>query len=330
MNATSNGDMSIAIGYASYASEGTLFSFFLFPSFLSSFTAIIAPSESNSLWTKKKKKKRKKESMVYNHPHPHTHTHTHTIAHHGAYIFLYTHTEGGVAIGMGAVVNNRWGVAIGRQVVASANNAAIFGRCNKINPKSASITLTSFGANEELFVVGNGGWNVANLRCQTRTNAMALYKNGNLEVAGSVTTTNVITPSDSRFKSNVTPLQEEQILEKVQQMRPVKYSWKQDEELPFTADTEVHIGLIAQEVRQVFPELVREDQPSGYLSVNYGQLGVIALQAIKDQQQIINDQQKAINDQQKVVNDQQKVINEITKEMDEMRSQIRQLMMSKQ
>ena len=44
------------------------------------------------------------------------------------------------------------------------------------------------------------------------------------------------------------------------------------------------MGLLAQEVRQAFPEFVHEDS-EGHLSVAYGNFTAVLLEAVKEQQQ---------------------------------------------
>jgi hypothetical protein len=59
-------------------------------------------------------------------------------------------------------------------------------------------------------------------------------------------------------------------------------------------DTNVHtIGLIAQELETVYPELVIES--NGYKSVAYGNLVGLLIEAIKDQQVRIENLENQIN-----------------------------------
>lgn len=53
------------------------------------------------------------------------------------------------------------------------------------------------------------------------------------------------------------------------------------------------IGLVAQQVEKIFPELVREDG-NGYKSVSYEKLTVVLLKALQEQQQMIERQEKSI------------------------------------
>jgi len=59
------------------------------------------------------------------------------------------------------------------------------------------------------------------------------------------------------------------------------------EALYATVPMQKQIGVIAQELQKVFPELVAEDD-RGFLMVNYQGLVPVLLQAIKEQQQEIN------------------------------------------
>ncbi len=55
----------------------------------------------------------------------------------------------------------------------------------------------------------------------------------------------------------------------------------------------MHIGLLAQEVEAVFPELVSRGS-DGYLSVSYGKLSAVLVQALNEQQAEIEDQRAQI------------------------------------
>src|SRR5690606_21200128 len=81
----------------------------------------------------------------------------------------------------------------------------------------------------------------------------------------------------------------ESALSKVQQLRGVTYSWRTEEfpENNFSKGTQ--IGLIAQEVETVFPELVITDE-SGYKAVEYANLVAVLIEAIKEQQILIDAQ----------------------------------------
>lgn len=100
-----------------------------------------------------------------------------------------------------------------------------------------------------------------------------------LEVAGNVKAVSFINNSDRKLKKNIETL--DAGLEKVLALRGVRYDFKQDvgKKLPQGEQ----IGLIAQEVESVLPEVVH-DGADGYKSVNYAALVAPLIEAVKEQQ----------------------------------------------
>lgn len=91
-------------------------------------------------------------------------------------------------------------------------------------------------------------------------------------INGSITATGDITAfSDYRIKDNVETIEE--ALYKVKQLRGVSYSSR--------LDYSNHIGVIAQEVERVVPEVVRTHS-EGLKSVAYGNLVGLLIEAVKD------------------------------------------------
>lgn len=112
-----------------------------------------------------------------------------------------------------------------------------------------------------------------------------------LDVNGFVNCTGGTCSSDERWKRNIATLPN--VIENIKQMRGVSYFWK-TEDFPdqnFTNDKQ--IGLIAQEVEKVYPELVKTNN-EGFKSMDYMSLTAILLQAVKEQQTEIEDL-KSIN-----------------------------------
>ena len=94
-------------------------------------------------------------------------------------------------------------------------------------------------------------------------------------------------------------------MDKVLKLRGVSYYWKNKEELGADSpkhdfDSDKHIGVIAQELEEVFPELVNNDK-EGFKTVEYTALAPILIEAIKEQQTIIDNQQKQIDELKKMV-----------------------------
>ncbi|MCU0374435.1 MAG: tail fiber domain-containing protein [Chitinophagaceae bacterium] len=96
--------------------------------------------------------------------------------------------------------------------------------------------------------------------------------NGNAWLAGGLTQN-----SDETLKKNIEPIANASHL--LQQLHGYRYQWKDE-----NADAEKQLGLLAQEVQKVLPELVKEGE-NGKLGVNYSGLIPVLLEALKEQQQ---------------------------------------------
>ncbi len=103
-----------------------------------------------------------------------------------------------------------------------------------------------------------------------------------------------IQTSDARYKTGIEPLDYGRA--EVLKLRPVRYRWKAQP----TGDEKV--GLIAQELRQVMPELVHGDaEDDAPLGVNYSELVPVLIQAIQEQDAQLQQQQAQIEALQRQV-----------------------------
>ncbi len=99
--------------------------------------------------------------------------------------------------------------------------------------------------------------------------------------------------SDETLKENVKNL--ENSLTKINRLRGVKYDFKksyfniEDETLKkeLEKEGENNIGFLAQELKEVFPEVVFLDTTNNLYSINYIQLIPVLVEAIKEQQKTI-------------------------------------------
>ena len=109
----------------------------------------------------------------------------------------------------------------------------------------------------------------------------------NLDSTITVTTVNagtVNTTSDERAKKDITPITG--ALNKVQQLGGYSFTLKETDEKSS--------GVIAQEVQKVMPELVQEGA-EGLLSVQYGNMVGLLIEAIKEQQTQIDELKQKLN-----------------------------------
>ncbi len=105
-----------------------------------------------------------------------------------------------------------------------------------------------------------------------------------LEVNGRLKTSGVNETSDARYKGDVSPIQN--ALLKVGQLQGVNFTWKQTEFPDNGFSSGIQMGLIAQQVEPVIPEVVHTDS-SGFKSVEYSKLVALLIEAIKEQQEEI-------------------------------------------
>ena len=83
----------------------------------------------------------------------------------------------------------------------------------------------------------------------------------------------VFNTSDARKKEVQGELPLDKAYDFIRNCEPILYNLKNSDK--------TQIGLIAQEVREFFPEIVNEDK-EGYLSLDYSRLTVIILRVLKD------------------------------------------------
>jgi len=98
--------------------------------------------------------------------------------------------------------------------------------------------------------------------------------------------------SDERLKKNIEPL-EPDLVNRLYDLKGVEFDWKE------SGDHD--IGLIAQEVKKVFPELVAENA-EGTMGVKYGNLVALLLEAAKEQKKTIDELSQTVGTQTEFIN----------------------------
>ena len=121
-------------------------------------------------------------------------------------------------------------------------------------------------------------------------------------VTGTLVATAFTYSSDERLKKDVSTL--ESSLDKIAKLRGVNFTWKDNHERPeglrirrdhvageedrdateeeANIEKGVQVGLIAQEVEKVFPELINVEEGTGRKSVKYGNLVAPLIEAVKE------------------------------------------------
>lgn len=111
-----------------------------------------------------------------------------------------------------------------------------------------------------------------------------------LDVVGDINYTGTITDvSDIRLKENIVQIPD--ALQKILEVRGVYYDHRKIEGMEFPSSTQ--IGVIAQEVESVFPELVHQTG-EGYKSVDYVSMNAILIEGMREQQEMIQQLQSQV------------------------------------
>lgn len=139
------------------------------------------------------------------------------------------------------------------------------------------------------------------LRTGNNINRLVINYNGNvgigtdnpsqkLHVIGNILASGTVTPSDERLKTEITPILN--VLSTLDSITGVYHYWDTINftDRGFTSDRA--IGVIAQKIQKIYPELVIEND-DGYLAVDYSKFAAVLLQAIKEQQALIEELQES-------------------------------------
>ena len=140
---------------------------------------------------------------------------------------------------------------------------------------------------------GSMGVNVSSDGDMVDIHAISTNINGELNVSGNLYAGGTLLSSDRRFKKDIITVNN--ALDKVLQLRGVYYYWRQKDFPNKNFDDKKELGLIAQEVESIIPEIVGESV-DGYKAVEYQKLVALLIEAIKEQQAIIDGQKTEMAD----------------------------------
>lgn len=180
---------------------------------------------------------------------------------------LIDNTSGGITIGNDASTK----VDVnGLEIELDAGSGGV-----NILANGASSFITTSGA---ITLTGAGG--IATTGTITST--------GDIDATGyTITSQKSVQLSDRNLKTNITNL--DNSLEKVIKLQGVSFDWKENPELGN------QIGLIAQDVQEIYPDLVSINSNTGNLGVSYSQLIAPLIESIKELKQEVEFLKQQIN-----------------------------------
>ena len=172
--------------------------------------------------------------------------------------------------------------AMGANTTASDYASLVIGQFNS-SGSSVTNNATSFNTANTAFVIGNGA------DSSNKSDAFKVMFNGDTTVSNDLTVSgDVVISSDARLKSNIESLGS--TLPKLLQIDGKSYEIKGKQK----------IGVLAQDIKEVFPELVSEDD-NEMLAVNYQGLVPVLINALKEQDAKMKEQEKKINRLEKIL-----------------------------
>jgi hypothetical protein len=123
---------------------------------------------------------------------------------------------------------------------------------------------------EKLTVAGNAQF--------TGVSSGAYAYDLNLTTDGTLTTS----ASDARLKTNLVPINASNTLDKIMLLTPYTFNWKTD------PSGKSDLGLIAQDVEPIFPELVFTNKTDGFMGINYSRLSTILISGIQEMEKKVS------------------------------------------
>ena len=185
------------------------------------------------------------------------------------------------AMGYQTTASGDTSTAMGYLTTASDYASVVIGQYNSSGYSATSVS--SFSTSAPAFVIGNG------TASNARSDAFKVMFNGDATVSNDLTVSgDVVISSDARLKSNIVSLGS--TLAKLLQIDGKSYEMKGKQK----------IGVLAQEIKEVFPELVSEDD-NEMLAVNYQGLVPVLINALKEQQSEIETYRDEVSELKEMV-----------------------------
>jgi len=203
----------------------------------------------------------------------------------------------------------RAGASMTAPVFSDLDNTAYY-----LNPASTSklnylILGTDATEGGEIKLLGSGGdLQIDNYNGNARIFTLGTGKYFQVIGGSGIQANSFVYSSDRTLKKNIEIIPD--ALSKINKLEGISFKWKNGEK-----ENKVNLGVIAQDVEKIFPEVVHTDSETGLKSVEYGNLISPVIEAIKELTKKVDnlfgiyfDQQGQIDDLQKQINDLQNII----------------------
>ncbi len=169
-----------------------------------------------------------------------------------------------------------------------------------VGTATSALNMSSFGINNVSTIQGTFGaslnLNSSNISTTAQMSVGAPSTSGyQFYVDGDTyCTAGVWTASDKRFKKDIQNLSN--VSENLFKVIPRSYNFKREEFKGIkNFDAINHFGFIAQEIKEIYPNLVRLDSP-GYYAINYTEFIPLLLQSLKEEDAKLKDYENRLAD----------------------------------
>ena len=188
------------------------------------------------------------------------------------------HNDGTTAMGMFTNAIGLYSTSMGSYTTARDYSSLVIGRYNLTGTEGNSGSPTGFFTANNAFVIGNGTADDA------RSDAFVVKFSGNTTINNDLTVTgDIVVSSDAKLKANIVSLGS--TLAKLLLIDGKTYTMKKN--------GKQKIGVLAQDIQKVFPELVTTDDKE-MLAVNYQGLVPVLINALKEQDDKISRLEKLV------------------------------------
>ena len=177
---------------------------------------------------------------------------------------------------------------------------------------TTSLLISNTGSNKDMLLSTTDSGQLYIQEQSTTAHRIMLASNGNIgigldagispdnafkmDINGAIRVSSITETSDRRWKKNIRELKNR--LQKILALRPVDFEWR-TKEFPGKNFWEgTFLGFIAQEIEQVFPDLVRTDS-AGYKSLDYSKLLAPVVQALQEQDKKIESLTRRLENQER-------------------------------
>ena len=146
-------------------------------------------------------------------------------------------------------------------------------------------------ASSRWYMYHHVGNNCTGFSNSTTSSSYSVYVSGALYATG-----DIVGSSDERLKTEIKTIPN--ALDKVLKLRGVTYKWKDTTEGGTCVNniTETRMGVIAQEVVDILPEVVTHDKENDRYGVSYGHLTGVLIEAVKELKQEVNELKKELEE----------------------------------